>query len=103
MLVLTAIAPLVLLGLSSFIVTPFLGFLAIKDINNSMGQLYGMRLAVFDVVFYPIMLFNVIYIASIFYLCSFVPIGRIVMLIAMLTVPVVDYLLYRMALKKAKE
>ena len=100
---LVILLPVVLVGLSSLIGTPLLGVAAVKDIKQSNGQLTGLGLAIFDIVFYPIMLFNLIYIGAIFYACSFSPFGRIALLIGILSVPFIDFLLYRLALKHVKE
>ena len=47
-----------LLGLSSVIATPILGRLAIRDIHHSNGKLFGLRLALADLLIFPVLMID---------------------------------------------
>jgi len=52
------LAPLALIGLSAPFGTTILGLVAISHIRHSAGRLYGMGLAVFDAVLFPLLLLD---------------------------------------------
>jgi len=54
--------PLGLLGLSAPFGTTILGVVAISHIRNSAGMLYGMGLAVFDALVFPLLLFDSLFV-----------------------------------------
>ena len=54
----TLLAPLALIGLSALFGTTILGLVAISHIRHSAGRLYGMGLAVFDAVLFPLLLLD---------------------------------------------
>jgi hypothetical protein len=57
------IVPFLLLGFSSVFGTTILGFVAISHIRHSAGRLYGMGLALFDALLYPLLALDVAIIA----------------------------------------
>jgi len=52
--------PIVLLGLTAPIGTTILGIVAISHIRHSAGRLYGMGLALFDALLYPLLTLDII-------------------------------------------
>lgn len=52
------ILPVLLLGLSAPFLTTILGFVSIAHIRHSAGRLYGMGLALFDALLFPLLLLN---------------------------------------------
>ena len=57
------IVPFLLLGFSSVFGTTILGFVAISHIRHSAGRLYGMGLALFDALLYPLLVLDAVIIA----------------------------------------
>ena len=57
------IGPLVLLTMTSVFGTTILGFVAISHIRHSAGRLYGMGLALFDALLYPLLVLDAVIIA----------------------------------------
>ena len=55
--------PFVLLGLTAPFGTTILGVVAIRQIKRSKGQLYGMPLAVFDALVFPLLAVNLVVLA----------------------------------------
>jgi len=62
-----------ILALSSVFGTPILGFVAISHIRHSAGRLYGMGLALFDTLLFPLLLLNAAIIAC-FWLVLRIPV-----------------------------
>jgi predicted Ser/Thr protein kinase len=59
------LTPFLLLGLPGILGTPVLGWIAVSQIRRSAGKLYGMGLAVFDSLLFPLLVLNFL----IWYLC----------------------------------
>lgn len=57
-----------LLGVSSVFGTPICGFVAISHIRHAAGRLYGMGLALFDVLLFPLFLLDIVIFASSWFL-----------------------------------
>jgi len=53
------VLPFLLLGLSAPFLTTILGFVSIAHIRHSTGRLYGMGLALFDALLFPLLLLDV--------------------------------------------
>jgi hypothetical protein len=66
------ILPILLLGISSVFGTTILGLVSISHIRHSEGRFYGMGLAVFDALFFPLLLLNIVIIASNWFLFRFI-------------------------------
>ena len=62
------IVPFLLLGLSSVFGTTILGFVSISHIRHSAGRLYGMGLALFDALLFPLLALNVAIVYGVFVL-----------------------------------
>ncbi|MGB7158600.1 MAG: serine/threonine-protein kinase, partial [Tepidisphaeraceae bacterium] len=56
--------PFVLFALSALIGMPLCGLIAISQIHRSNGQITGLRLATFDALAYPLLIFNAILLAG---------------------------------------
>ena len=63
MIGLMLMVPFLLLGFSSVFGTTILGFVAISHIRHSAGRLYGMGLALFDALLYPLLVLDAAIIA----------------------------------------
>ncbi|MHC4643447.1 MAG: serine/threonine-protein kinase [Planctomycetota bacterium] len=98
-------APFVLLGLTPLFGTTILGIVSITHIRHSAGRLYGIGLALFDALFFPLILLNIIL------FCIFagnivqIPLGsyygKYVIFAVILACPVLDFLIIRWAWRKA--
>lgn len=61
-----------LVGLISPFATTLLGVLAISQIRNSKGKLYGLQLAVFDALFYPLLILDLVLLALCYFLLALI-------------------------------
>ena len=94
-----------LLGLSAPFLTTILGFVSIAHIRHSAGRLYGMGLALFDALLFPLLLLN----AAIASIAVSNPVrglagdyyGRHMPVAAILLCLLVDFLIVRWAWRKA--
>jgi len=68
------IVPLLLLGFSSVFGTTILGFVSISHIRNSAGRLYGMGLALFDALLFPLLALDVAIIVGSLFLSQVSPV-----------------------------
>jgi hypothetical protein len=98
------LVPCLLLGLSAPFGTTILGFISISQIRNSAGRLYGMGLALFDALLFPLLLLNVVIIfitASNIVQSPLGKAGQYVLLIAVLACPLLDLFIILWAWRKA--
>ncbi|NIP28854.1 MAG: protein kinase [Phycisphaerae bacterium] len=96
--------PFLILGLSALFGTTILGLISISQIRNSSGRLYGMGLAVFDALLFPLLLLNVVIVlitASNIVQSPLGSNGQYALLIAVLACPVLDLFIIRWAWRKA--
>jgi hypothetical protein len=104
LLALIIIVPCLILGMSAFFGTTILGLISISQIRNSAGRLYGMGLALFDALFFPLLVLNVgivLITASNIVQSPLGVAGQYALLIAVLACPVLDFLIIRWARRKA--
>jgi serine/threonine protein kinase len=95
----------VLLGVPPLFGTTILGIVAITHIRHSCGRLYGMGLALFDALLFPLLLLNAVIVlitASNIVQSPLGKAGQYALLIAVLACPVLDFLIIRWAWRKAK-
>ena len=100
-----------MLAVSSVFGTTILGFVAISHIRNSAGRLYGMGLALFDALLFPLLLLNAAIITC-FWLVFRIPVllplpgvfklGFALLLAAAICI-VIDFLIVRWAWRKANK
>ena len=102
--------PILILSITSIFGTPILGFVAISHIRRSEGRLCGMKLALFDALFFPLLLLDVVIIACGFFMFRFmsVPVphgihGVSGIFITVLVCIVLDIFIVRSAWRKANE
>lgn len=86
---------LLALGCLAVIGTTLLGFLAVSQIRNSDGSLYGNPLAVAEELFYPIILLDLVLFIIGWSLLSRISQSSLVPLAWLVAVVIVDYLLIR--------
>jgi len=105
------IVPFLLLGFSSIFGTTILGFVAISHIRNSLGRLYGMGLAVFDALLFPLLILDAAILACcllVFQMLTTFPftgMSRLAfaLLLAGTLCIVLDFLIVRWAWRKANK
>jgi len=101
-LALIFILPLLLLGFSPVFGTTILGFVAISHIRHSAGRLYGMGLALFDALFFTLLVLDVAISLFVFRIPG---LGRFAfaLLLAVTICIVLDFLIVRWAWRKANK
>jgi hypothetical protein len=105
------IVPLLLLGFSSVFGTTILGFIAISHIRHSAGRLYGMGLALFDALLYPLLALDAAIIACcwlIFRIPVVIPLPGVFRLVFALLLAgaicfIIDFIIVRRAWRKANK
>jgi tRNA A-37 threonylcarbamoyl transferase component Bud32 len=113
---LLTVGPLVLFTMSSFFGTTILGLVAISHIRHSVGRLYGMGLALFDALLFPLLLLDAVIVAFCLFLFGiFDVIPPVVLpfpgvfsivfavLLAAVLCIVIDFLIVRWAWRKANK
>ncbi len=94
----------VLLGVPPLFGTTILGIVSITHIRHSYGRLYGMGLALFDALLFPLILLNIVIIlitASNIVQSPLGSNGQYALLIAVLACPVLDFFIIRWTWLKA--
>jgi predicted Ser/Thr protein kinase len=94
----------VLLGVPPLFGTTILGIVSITHIRHSSGRLYGMGLALFDTLLFPLILLNIVIIlitASNIIQSPLGHAGQYALPIAVLACPVLDFFIIRWAWRKA--
>jgi serine/threonine protein kinase len=105
------IVPILLLGFSSVFGTTILGFIAISHIRHSAGRLYGMGLALFDALLYPLLALDAAIIACcwlIFRIPVVIPLPGVFRLVFALLLAgaicfIIDFIIVRRAWRKANK
>jgi len=105
------LGPLLILSLTSVFGTTILGLVAISHIRHSAGRLYGMGLALFDALLFPLLLLDVAIIVC-FWLIFRIPVvlplpglfrlGFALLLAGVICI-VIDFFIVRMAWRKANK
>ncbi|MDA0811367.1 MAG: hypothetical protein O3C21_03095 [Verrucomicrobia bacterium] len=100
--------------MTSIVGTPLLGSMAIRDIRRSGGKLYGLRLALADLLLYPIVLVDLLILAVVggtVALVLSVLVGgslggmEMILILVILGLPIlaiVDFLIIRWAWRKVR-
>ncbi len=105
------VGPLVLLTMTSVFGTTILGLVAISHIRHSAGRLYGMGLAVFDALLFPLLLLDAAIVACnwlVFRIPVVLPLPGVfrlgfALLIAGIICIVIDFFIVRWAWRKANK
>ncbi|MHC4890487.1 MAG: hypothetical protein ACYTEO_13605, partial [Planctomycetota bacterium] len=95
----------ILLGSTPVFGTTILGIIALTNIRNSPGHLYGMGLAMFDALLFPLILLDILIFIITASNITQIPLGRtygpIVMYAGIIACPLLDILIIRWAWRKA--
>jgi hypothetical protein len=94
----------ILIGSAPVFGTTILGMVSVSQIRNSSGRLYGMGLALFDTLLFPLLLLNTVIVlitASNIVQSPLGHAGQYALLIAVLACPVLDFFIIRWAWRKA--
>jgi len=93
--------PLIVVGAIAPIASTVLGYLSIAQIRNSSGKLYGMRLAVFLSLFYPIIVLNILLFVLGWLLLGRISASSLIPLAWLVIVLAIDYWIIRITWNKA--
>ena len=93
--------PLIVLGVIAPIAATVLGYYSIVQIRNSSGKIYGMRLAVFLCLFYPIIVLNLLLFVLGWSLLGRIGESSLIPLAWLVIVLAIDYWIIRITWNKA--